>query len=170
MYKSRSSSPLPDWLSQASTPAKAFEILADSDDNAEASDEPAEIAKADKDTKGAANAENKLAQNGGKANGVKRGRAVLDSSSGSEDHTAEHSAQKRAKTVAQVQKKAATPGKASKPGKLQQKGITAFLRKPQQSSAEPEEQTAALKKEPKPVQASQDPVRQQHHILLLTSH
>ncbi len=67
-------------------------------------------------------------------------------------------------------RKQPAPGKASKPGKLQQKGITAFLRKPQQSSAEPEEQTAALKKEPKPVQASQDPVRQQHHILLLTSH
>ncbi len=170
LCKSRSASPLPDWLSQASTPAKALEVLVDSDDNAEASDEPAEITKADKDTKGEANAENKLAQNGGKANGIKRGRAVLDTSSDSEGHVAEQLARKRAKTAARFQKKAATPGKASKPGKLQQKGITAFLMKPEQSSAEPEEQSAALIKEPKPVQASQTPVRHQRHDLLLTSH
>ena len=97
-----------------------------------------------------------------KANGLKRGRAVLQNSSDSEGPNAEASAQKRPKASRTPQKKAGTPAKASKPGKLQQKGAAAFMKKPGAASAEPEDKLAEQAKALEPTQASQTPVRQQH--------
>ena len=152
---------MPDWLSQSSTPAKRLEILDDSDDDADTSDEPAEAVKAEKECKGGAEAVSNQDQAGSKANGLKRGRAVLHNSSDSEGLDAETSAQKRFKASKAPQKKALTPAKASKPGKLQQKGIAAFMKKPGAASAEPEDQLAEHAKASEPTQASQTPVRQQ---------
>ena len=157
--KSRSPSPLPDWLSQSSTPAKPLEILDDSDDDADEPDKPADLLKA---SKGEVEAVHEEDVTRSKANGLKRGRAVLQNSSDSEGPSAQPSAQKRPKVSRSPQKKAATPAKASKPGKLQQKGIAAFMKKPGAASAEPEDQPAEQAKAIEPTQASQTPVRQQH--------
>ena len=99
-------------------------------------------------------------ENVSKANGLKRGRAILHTSSDSEGYDAKVPSQKRAKTTIQSQKSAPTPGRSSKPGKLQQKGISAFLKKPEAPSAEPEDHLAKDVKPADTALASQPPVRQ----------
>ena len=158
--RSRSPSPLPDWLSQSSTPAKPIEMLDDSDDAADIPNEPQKVAEATEASKGEAKAVHKQAENGAISTGQKRGRALLQSSSDNGSSGAEQSPQKRPKADTKAQKKAPTPAQANKPGKLQQKGITAFLKKPGPSSAEPEDHLAEHKKAAKPAAASQTLVRQ----------
>ena len=157
--RSRSASPLPDWLSQNSSPAKALEILDDSDD-AEGLEEPVEEEKDSKEVPVPSIAEDtEMAENGGKANGAKRGRTVLDDSSDSGGHAAHQpSARKRPKTAANGGEKAATPAKANKHGKLQQKGITAWLKKKEPSPAQPQKESAAAESPPEAPRASQKQV------------
>ncbi len=150
-----------------------MEILDDSDDDADTPDKPAEAVKALKAGRGGAEAEHEEDMTRSKANGLKRSRAVLHNSSDSEGPDAEASAQKRPKVSRAPHKKAATPAKASKPGKLQQKGIAAFMKKPGAASAEPEDQLAEHAKALEPTQASQTLVRQQHddhHACALNPH
>lgn len=156
--KSRSPSPLPDWLSQSSTPAKTLEILDDSDDDADTPSEPVEAVNVATASEGGALAVSKQNESGSKASGLKRGRAVLHDGRDSGGHDEEPSAQKRSKVCKAPQKKALTPAKANKSGKLQQKGIAAFMKKPGAASAEPEDQLAEHAKACEPTQASQIPV------------
>lgn len=159
--KSRSASPLPDWLSQASTPAKALQILDDSDDDIDNSEDLLEIVRRSAKAAQASKAEeNGDAENGGKSNGAaKRARAVLDSSSESEGHGAQASAHKRPKTAQKAQQKPAAMIKASKPSKLQQKGIKAFLKKSESPAPQPKDEPAAPHSSAEPAAAPQKQVR-----------
>ena len=164
--KSRSASPLPDWLSQSSTPSKPLEILDESDDDGDTPNEPTEAVKAVKASKQGAKALHKQEEDVSKANGLKRGRAILQTSSDSEGCDAEAPSHKRSKTATQSQKSVPTPARSSKPGKLQQKGITAFLTKPEANSAVAEDHLAEDAKHSDPAQASQTQVRQQHVVMM----
>ena len=84
---------------------------------------------------------------------------MLDSSSESEGHGAQTSAHKRPKTAQKAQQKPAATIKASKPGKLQQKGIKAFLKKSESPLPQPKDEPAAPHSSAEPAAASQKQVR-----------
>ena len=162
--KSRSASPLPDWLSQASTPAKALQILDDSDDDTDNSEDLLEdvgpSAKAAQAARASKAEENGDGEIGGKSNGAaKWAGAVLDSSSESEGHGGQASAHKRPKTAPKAQQKPAATIKASKPSKLQQKGRKAFLKKSESPAPQPKDDPAAPHSSAEPAAALQKQVR-----------
>ena len=140
LAKSRSPSPLPDWLSQpGNSPVKSLEILDNSDDDAEALDEPSQnLANGNESGRGPAAEQSKQAANAGEVARAKRGRAALETSS---DSGAEEpkTVLKRLKSVAKADQQHANTAKASRTGKSQQ-GITAWLKK---------QETSAAKLEPK---------------------
>jgi hypothetical protein len=161
--KSRSASPLPDWLSQASTPAKALEILDDSNDNMDNSEDLLEdirpSAKAAQASQASKAQDNGDTKDGRKFNGAaKRVRAVLDSSSESEGHGTQAAARKRSKIIQEARQKTAATAKASKPSKLQQKGIKALQMKSESPAPQLEGKPAVSHSSAEPVAASQKQV------------
>ena len=84
---------------------------------------------------------------------------MLDSSSESEGHGAQAPAHKRPKTAQKAQQKPAATAKASKPSKLQQKGIKAFLKKSESPALQPEDEPAAPHSSAQPAAALQKQVR-----------
>ena len=116
-----------------------MEILDNSDDDAEAPDEPSQNeANGNEGGRGPAAEQSKRAANGGEVARAKRGRAALETSS---DSGAEEpkTALKRLKSTAKADQKLANTAKASRTGKSQQ-GISAWLKKQETPAAklEPE--------------------------------
>ena len=150
-----------------------MEILDNTDDDAEALDEPSQnIANGNESGRGPTAEQCKRAADGGEVARAKRGRAALETSS---DSGAEEpkTALKRLKSTVKADQKLANTAKASRTGNSQQ-GITAWLKKQETPAAKPEP-------EPKPNSAaghrpvelpgpSQKPVRcMAWHLLCYTS-
>ena len=87
--------------------------------------------------RGAAAEQTTQAANGGKVARAKRGRPALETSSESEAEEP-RPALKRLKSTAKTNQKLASAAKTSKPGKSQQQGIAAWLKKEGTPAAEPE--------------------------------